>query len=80
MNNDIIDDKLDFINNLIQIIDTAIRPKKINQFKGDILKSINNSMVGDIKKKDYNKKTLKKIIKKKTLKKIIKIIKKIIKN
>ena len=80
MNNDIIDDKLDFINNLIQIIDTAIRPKKINQFKGDILKSINNSMVGNIKKKDYNKKTLKKIIKKKTLKKIIKIIKKIIKN
>ena len=54
MYNDITDDKLDFVNNLIDIIDTAIRTNKINPFKDDILKSINNSMVADIKEKHYN--------------------------
>ena len=63
MYNNIIDDKLDFVNNLMEIIDTAIRTKKINQIKDDILKTINNSVVGDIKYKPYNKKkTLKKIV------------------
>ena len=63
MYNNIIDDKLDFVNNLMEIIDTAIRIKKINQIKDDILKTINNSVVGDIKYKPYNKKkTLKKIV------------------
>ena len=38
----------------------AIRRKKINQFKDDILKSINYSMVGDIKEKDNNEKDTKK--------------------
>ena len=41
----------------------AIRRKKINQFKDDILKSINYSMVGDIKEKDNNEKDTKKDIK-----------------
>ena len=63
MYNNIIDDKLDFVNNLMEIIDTAIRTKKINQIKDYILKTINNSVVGDIKYKPYNKKkTLKKIV------------------
>ena len=56
MYNNIIDDKLDFVNNLMEIIDTAIRTKKINQIKDDILKTINNSVVGDIRYKPYNKK------------------------
>ena len=47
----------------MEIIHTAIRTKKINQFKEYILKTINNSVVGDIKYKPYNKKkTLKKIV------------------
>ena len=63
MYNNILDDKLYFVNNLMEIIDTAIRTKKINQIKDDILKTINNSVVGDIKYKPYNKKkTLKKIV------------------
>ena len=49
MYNNIIDDKLDFVNNLMKIINTAIRTKKINQIKDDILKTINNIVVGDIK-------------------------------
>ena len=40
----------------MKIIHTAIRTKKINQFKDYILKTINNSVVGDIKYKPYNKK------------------------
>ena len=40
----------------MEIIHTAIRTKKINQFKEYILKTINNSVGGDIKYKPYNKK------------------------
>ena len=60
MYNNIVDDKLDFVNNLMEIIDTAIRRKKINQIKDDILKTINNSVVGVLNKNlIINKKTLK---------------------
>ena len=40
----------------MKIIHTAIRTKNIIQFKDYILKTINNSVVGDIKYKPYNKK------------------------
>ena len=62
MYNNIIDDKLDFVNNLMEIIDTAIRTKKINQIKDDILKTINNSVVGILNINLIIKKNTKKIV------------------
>ena len=64
MYNNIIDDKLDFVNNLMKITDTATRTKKKkNQIKYDILKTINNSAVGDIKDNSQKNKSEVKVFK-----------------
>ena len=64
MYNNIIDDKLDFVNNLMKITDTATRTKKKkNHIKYDILKTINNSVVGDIKDNSQKNKSEVKVFK-----------------
>ena len=76
MYNDVVDDKIDFVNKIGKLYDNAIKTKKKENFKDDILKLINNREVRDLKKKntkkDIKKKDTEKHNNKKDTKKVIK--------
>ena len=61
---DIVEDKLDFVNEIGELIDNTIKTQKTEKFKDDILKLINNSEVRDIKMKDTKNDNNKRYIKK----------------
>ena len=65
--NDIVDDKLEFVNEISELFDNAIEKKKFGNLLDAVLKLIGNSCVYDVKKKAERK-----IIKKKIVRKIIK--------
>ena len=60
MYNDVVDDKIDFVNKIGKLYDNAIKTKKKENFKDDILKLINNREVRNLKKKNTKKDTKKK--------------------
>ena len=57
--NEIVDDKLEFVNGISELFDNAIEKKKFCNLKDDVLKLIGNSCICDVKrkgcKKDNNK-------------------------
>ena len=58
--NKIVDDKLEFVNRIVELYNTAIEKKEFNNLKDDVLKLIASSCICDVKrkgcKKDNNKK------------------------
>ena len=74
--NDIVDDKLEFVNEISELFDNAIEKKEFGTLKDNVLKLIGNSCIYDVKKKAerkiIKKKMVRKIIKKKIVRKIMK--------
>ena len=72
--NEIVDDKLEFVNGISELFDNAIEKKKFRNLKDDVSKLIGNSCICDVKKKAVRKIIKKKIVmfKEKAVRKIIK--------
>ena len=71
--NEIVADKLEFVNGISELFDNAIEKKEFRNLKNDVLKLIGNSCICDVKrkgcKKDNKKKTV--TLKEKAIRKII---------
>ena len=53
--NDIVDDKLEFVNEITELFDNAIEKKEFGTLKDNVLKLIGNSCIYDVKKKGRKK-------------------------
>ena len=63
--NEIVDNKLEFVNEISKLFDNAIEKKEFTNIKDDLLKLIGNSCICDVKKKAIRKIIIIIIIKKK---------------
>ena len=74
--NEIVDDKLEFVNEIRKLFDNTTEKKEFRNLKDDVLKLIGNSCICDVKtkgcKKDNNKKKKIAMLKEKAVRKIIK--------
>ena len=70
--NKIADDKLEFVNRIVELYNNAIEKKEFNNLKDDVLKLISNSCICDVERK-FCKIIIKKIavLKEKAVRKII---------
>ena len=53
--NEIVADKLEFVNEISELFDNAIEKKELRNLKDDVLKLIGNSHICDVKRKDCKK-------------------------
>ena len=53
--NEIVADKLEFVNGISELFDNAIEKKEFRNLKDDVLKLIGNSRIFDVKRKDCKK-------------------------
>ena len=53
--NKIIDDKLEFVDRIVELYNNAIEKKEFNNLKDDVLKLIDNSCICDVERKDCKK-------------------------
>ena len=53
--NEIVDDKIEFVNGKSKLFDNAIEKKEFRNLKGDVLKLIGNSCICDVKRKGCKK-------------------------
>ena len=53
--NKIVNDKLEFVNEISELLNNAIEKKDFKNLKDDILKLIGNSCISDVKRKDCKK-------------------------
>ena len=53
--NEIVDNKLEFVNKISKLFDNAIEKKEFTNIKDDVLKLIGNSCICDVKKKAIRK-------------------------
>ena len=49
--NKIVDDKLEFVNRIVELYNNAIEKKEFNNLKDDILKLISNSCICEVERK-----------------------------
>ena len=49
--NKIVDDKLEFVNRIVELYNNAIEKKEFNNLKDDVLKLISNSCICDVERK-----------------------------
>ena len=53
--NEIVDDKIEFVNEISKLFDNAIEKKEFKNLKDDVLKLIGNSCICDVKRKGFKK-------------------------
>ena len=53
--NEIVDDKLEFVNEIRKLFDNTIEKREFRNLKDDVLKLIGNSCVCDVKRKGFKK-------------------------
>ena len=53
--NEIVDDKIEFVNEISKLFDNAIEKKEFRNLKDDVLKLIGNSCICDVKRKGCKK-------------------------
>ena len=53
--NEIVDDKVEFVNEISKLFDNAIEKKEFRNLKDDVLKLIGNTCICDVKRKDCKK-------------------------
>ena len=53
--NKIVDDKLEFVNRIVELYNNAIEKKEFNNLKDDVLKFISNSSICDVERKGCKK-------------------------
>ena len=78
--NEIVNDKLEFVNQISELFDNGIKKKDFKNLKDDVLKLIGNSCICDVKRKGCKKENKEKDsdLKEKAVRKIIIIKKKIL--
>ena len=71
--NKIVNDKLEFVNEISELLNNAIEKKDFKNLKDDVLKLTGNSCICNVKRKGYKKDNKKKIVllKEKAIRKIV---------